>query len=428
MPMTALATEPEPPTDVPSATEVELRRRLRTVVEAAGILRRIVPADDLLAPVEAACLALGPELERVTAAGVGREPLPADLEALDEKLGAVESALLAADAAVPMLLFRKRFDLDALSPAAVGRYAAFLAAHLGSDAERRDRIDLLVTRMVSERDEAGRTRMREKTEVAAFLRQVSGGQRLPEDRRTRAVRFFAEQVARLVRLDGPLAVFDSGLYGETYAFKLSLREGYLDPDVLYAAASFNVSLGRYQSIHRSVSRNALADAARRVKSEVQSVFTTERVRAAETATQRYERSRMVEKAAARTGRVTVAARHKPLPLARVVRVAAAVLVVAGGAYVLSGLHRSRQTVVDPTDLASLSPVLASGRTIEGASTVFVGAVDATRWKALDADARRETAHEIAGRLGTQWDIEAALVASGGRAAIQIDQGKVVFVQ
>ena len=88
------------------------------VLDALTILGRVAPEDDLLGPIRMACEALVPEVADPGAEVVpmSRRPLPGDLEGFERDLGRMEQAILAADAAVPMLVFRKRFDAGTCAP------------------------------------------------------------------------------------------------------------------------------------------------------------------------------------------------------------------------------------------------------------------------------------------------------------------------
>ena len=450
----ALPDPPSPaPTDAPPAPEgpetgapgpdptlVHLRVRLQGVLDALTILDGVAPEDDLLGPIRMACEALAPEVANPGAAVVPmfRRPLPDDLEGFERDLGRVEQAILAADAAIPMLLFRKRFDARDLPRPALARYAALLAANLGTDAERRDRVEMLVTRMVTVETPGGLVRLEDRSRVWSLLRQVTGARQMAPEARDRVLRYLADQGERLSHFKDSGALFEEGFYANVYGYKLALREQMLDPQVLYAIAWLNAAVTNFNRLHAPDSEAAIHARAKAVRQEVHGVFHLGRNLEQAATTQRFEVFRDQARAQARVQVLSAKgaglsaarpARRAPLeiPWRRVVQVLAVGLVVFGGAQVVHqwrATHRYQQITEDQA--RALAPwVEAASRDPDDGT--LLGTVDPALWQALAPRARRQAGEALAQDLSASGTL-AALLTSNGHPVLQIDGGRVVYVQ
>ena len=427
----------------PDPAVVRLRMRLQGVLDALTILGRVAPEDDLLGPIRMACEALVPEVADPGAEVVPmfRRPLPDDLEGFERDLGRVEQAILAADAAVPMLLFRKRFDARDLPRPALARYAALLAANLGTDAERRDRVEMLVTRMVTVETPGGLVRLEDRSRVWSLLRQVTGSRQMAPEDRDKVLGFLTEQGERLSHFESTEALFQEGFYANVYGYKLALRERMLDPQVLYAIAWLNAAITNFNRLRAPESEAAIHARAKAVRQEVHGVFHLGRNLEQAATTQRFEVFRDQARAQARVqvvsakgaGLSAARPRHRArlqeveVPWRRVAQVLAVVLVVFGGARVIrqwQTTHRYEQITEDQA--RSLAPWIEDASRDPGDGTLL-GEVDPALWQALSPVARKLAADALARDLSAGGTL-AVLLTSDGHPVIQIDRGQVVYVQ
>lgn len=434
-----LHAEPDACHGCPDPAAVRLRVRLQTILDALSVLEGVAPGDDLLGPIRLACETLVPGTGGGEVIPLFRMALPADLARFEHDLDRVEQAILTADAAIPMLLFRKRFDAGDLPRPAIARYAALLAENLGSDAERRDRVELLVTRMVSFEGDDGRVHLHDRSRVFARLRQVAGGRRLDPAARSRVLRFIAEQGERLAGFRDADALFESGFHANVYGYKLALRDQMLDPEVLYGIAWLNAQVTNFHRAHAPASERAIHARVQEVRREVHGVLETgARLSRSET-TRRFEALRVKARARDRelerlewipTKRFTVvSAPPEPfeMPWRRVARWVAVAIIVVGGITLgrnYRATHRFHR--IPDVQAETMAPWVLHASLGPG-DAALVGAVDPQAWHALDPKARRAGAQDLAQLLASDGT-RSAVLTSNGRLAIQIDGGRVVYVQ
>lgn len=424
-------------TTQPTATQAQraLVDRHRTLLDAVDILQRIFPQDDLLGPIRTALEALDLEIVRV-AAGVSTEAQDARIAAQLER---IEHATLAADATIPMLPFRSRVDVDALPRDGAERYAIFLARHLGGDTDRRDRVDLLVTRLVSEDDGQGGRRMRDRSRVAAFLRMLGADAGLQPASRAASVRFLEAQRARVEAAESMDALFEDGLYANVYGHKVALGQGFLDPDVLWASSELNVAIGNRVSFERAFLGRAVL-----TEYDVREVLTADvdeaPVERAPTPTPRptrppaggglstdpetlarFDRSRARGREEARVGRVVLVDPAPRWPGA--VRWGLLVVLVGVALRLLGGGGSAGMAPVPAASLDALSTYLVSGEAGgEDGRRIFVGALDAERWASLGPEGRGAELASLEDRLRADG-FASALVTAGGRIALELQAGR-----
>ncbi|MEW5737721.1 MAG: hypothetical protein AB1938_02280 [Myxococcota bacterium] len=357
-------------------------------------------------------------------------------KALDEALRRLESDvhkyeqdLEALDRAIPMGWFREHFDASQASSVALADYASLLGRHVGDSPLRLDRIQFLLTRVVSfflAPEDSSTARRREL--LAEALPRIE----LDEASRQTAVTFLRDAAARVASFKRLSELTSSGFFVDVRGYKLSLRHKLLDPDVMAAAIELN------EAVNDNLRRLAEADAPAgkeieahlaEVDQQIKALF--QALREDETATQQRFDSWLRRNAEKRAKKKAAEKAFKPAGKAKKVDrrlvmggVLAALLLVMwirwpGG---------SNLQDLPAGDVAYLCPVLKSGGVGPPKSPkIFIGQVDQARWATMSLSARRETADNLARRL-KERGLLAGTVLMEQQVVVQIEQGKVLLVQ
>ncbi|MCC6334187.1 MAG: hypothetical protein IT380_09395 [Myxococcales bacterium] len=357
--------------------------------------------------------------------------------ALDEALRGLESAvhkyeqdLEALDRAIPMGWFRGHFDASQASSVALADYASLLGRQVGDSPVRLDRIQFLLTRVVSfflAPEDATTARRREL--LAEALPQVE----IDDESRQTAVAFLRDAAQRATGFKRLAQIVSSGFFVDVRGYKLSLRTKLLDPDVMAAAIELNEAVN--DNLRRLAEADApagkeieahLADVDQRIKSIFQ------KLREDETATElRFEHwlRRNAQK------RARKAAADKPLfkPAGRGKKVHRRVVmgaVLAALLLVMWARWPSRGSLAElpPQELAALCAVLKAGAVGPAHSPkIFVGQIDPARWALMSLDARREAASALATKL-RERGLLAGTVMMEQQVVIQVEGGRLILVQ
>jgi len=394
---------------------------LNTLVNACDMLRAAVPLDPLAEAVHQAANAMGVEIEALRRSR--SMPPEAEIEQLAARVDRVERALLSFDATVPMLLFRRRVDLELFPPSVVADYVMLLAAHFGEDKDRRDRIDLLVTQICSEVDRGERRKLRPRSEVEALLRRISCGHRCPPDRREVSVAFFEKARWKIAAFKDPEEVFSSGLFSDVYGLKVALGADFLDPEILYATIEANITLRN--QLAKKTEEDQTAREIEESEEAKQALLTSHDTRSL-VETSRFEKLRAEE---VRDDPLS----HRAWAQIRrrwVLRGVGAVVAALGAYVVMSGGPPSLPTSsLDSSQLAAISDSLASAKLVgSGPSRSMLAELHDYGWLRLDEKERRALAEKIAKHLQEQQGLQSALLRVDGKMAAKIDKGKVVILR
>lgn len=338
----------------------------------------------------------------------------------------IEHDALEADAGVPMSSFRLSFDETKLSYESAFAYTQFLALHLG---ERRDRIEFMVTRMLS-RPGAGGPVIVPPEEAKPLLEALTPRRATPDSRRT-AIAFLHEAMGRLIRCSAIDEIFDSGLMIDLQGYKRTLGDDFLDPEILYALAALNVTLT--ERLQFLVAQEGLPPGELRVRfakldAKLRSIFKDTRIFDSPTS-KRY--GAMTGKLGATLPPQPSAARRSPSTAPTryraALRLIAAVIVIAGG--VSAGreawLRRDTMQPLRPSEAKAISTALVSADVSGG---VLIGRVGPD-WQLLSLDERRKAARELRDAIKARG-LRAALVFDpiGTRQIIHVEGSSVVSVE
>lgn len=360
--------------------------------------------------------------------------------ALDDAVRRIESDVLkferdleALDRAIPMGWFREHFDASQASSVALADYASLLGRYVGDSPLRLDRIQFLLTRVVSffmAPEDASTGRRVELLGEALPRVEVDDGSR------DTAVAFLHDAAKRVSSFSRMNEVIASGFFVDIRGYKLSLRQKLLDPAIMAAAIELN------EAVNDNMRRLAEADAPAgkemeahlaEVDAHIKSIFT--QLREDESATQQqFDRwlARNAEKrlkGAAKPTAFTPPGKKKkkgPALDRRVVLTAILLLVIVvtwarwpGGAP-LKELSKA--------ELSQLSPLLVSGTVAPAKNPrIFVGQVDKSRWALLPLAERRQAAESLSLALGARGWFSGTVMLEQ-QVVIQVEQGQLLIVQ
>ena len=331
-----------------------------------------------------------------------------------------EEVVLQIDARIPTSSIRRMPLPDAEQTA---RYAGLLAHHAEGSLARMDRVDMLVTRLCASEGTKGRRSLRPRADVDQVLK-LAGTPSSADS--SRAIAFFAAASQRLPTLGSMNDVFEGGLYLDTRGYKVSLKQQRLDPDVLYAAAAFNLAFeSRLDELQRAagMSDSDLAGRFRAAEQQIDMLF-------GESA------GRALEETPAGVPSFQDRLRTDPIPLPRAHRPWRNLLRGVGIAVALAGSvflyvrdrGSSRLVSLPAKELARLSPLLESGSLAGGQDSFLVGRIPSSRWILMSRSERKSAASELRNRLMRRKITAAVVFRDDNVLAIQIEQGRVLAVE
>lgn len=381
-------------------------------------------------------------VELLEALAIDDDRLVALRQALDkppeaDELAGLELALLEIDEAIPAPTFRERFRGNLLPPDALCRYAALLARNAASTT-RFDRIELIVTRLLTRELADGQLEVLPETDFLSVLEQITPRVVLSAERRDKSITFFLNAAQRLEAFTSIHDVFNSGIYLDVQGYKRALRDERLDPGILYVSVLLSVAitnhLMRFASragIERSVVLSRVAS----TELKVDEIFSASE----DLDVARKRPKRAPPKSAAKSTERAERAWEPPAggsPArassmgSRAALAFGLLFTLAGGALAWRGPVPRENTLdaLPAAKMASISSHLKVAEVSEGrARPLLVGRVDDSSWMLLSLDQRRAVAEEI--RQGiAHHGIATAVVYRGKTLVVHVDQGRIVLVQ
>jgi hypothetical protein len=399
--------------------QIDLADRLRAIEAAIAVLwpltEKSKPALDEIR------LDLGRVRDALENGTPGSGPSAPPLESVT---AAAEQSILEIDARVATGAYGK-MPVSHLQPEQIARFAGLLARHANQSPSRIDRVELLVARLcLGERQEE--RGQHPPAEVVSLLRR-SGCVPGDPDSRTRALAFFDAAAQRLVTLATVDDIFDSGLYLDMRGYKISLKEERLDPDVLYAAASFTLRMDKcIGALPRSakITESSLAARFEEAERHIELLFGKDLG-----SFPGEERSRpfTAEDDLPRTDRVPFLRRAGVRR--NLLRAVGLALAVAGAAlFVVRARGSANLKPLPPAQLAKLSPLLESGSMSQGKDTFLLARIPSSRWFLMSRSERRAAASDLRNQLLRRKIGAAVVFRDDDVLAIQIEQGRVLAVE
>lgn len=350
---------------------------------------------------------------------------------LESSVGKLEKALQALDAQIPMEWFREHFDASQASSVALADYATLLGRHSDVDPARLDRIQFLLTRLVSffvspEDDSPARRRQ--------LLAEALPPSTLPAGMRETVVAFCHDATRRLGTFTRLKDLIDSGFFVDVRGYKLSLRQQLLDPEVMTAVIELNEAtsqtLDRLAEAEQVQGPADLEQHLAEVDQRIKGIFKQVRVDESEK-TSKFEAWLKASADARGTGRRPTAQEYMAIGVNRREdkRLLLGAIALVLTLVMLFRFPSSQDLqVLSAAECAAVSEVVTSCATSpDGAPKVFVGTVDSARWALMDGSARQEAALKLAHQVVARgW--AAATVMLEEQVVMQIEAGNVLVVQ
>ena len=410
-------------------TRLEAAERLQFIREAARILAEVSQDKMSIGRIGVEC----DRLEADVAAISKGESAGDKAGRVAASLTAIEETVLEIDATVPMGSFRDSPTLRAAKPASLARYAGLLARHIGEDPERRDRIDYLAAALISPRNPDGRRALRDRAEVDLSLKAISGGRLCPPEQRRAEVAAFSAAKASVEKMAKPEELFTTGLYAELYAYKTTLRETFLDPDILYASSAYAASVANLMA--RSTPQAAAQLASKLKGAQAEALVALKGLDETPTGGELHERSFRPQFERSRQEKRSTAVRKvRTAPLPRetswpgiALRIAALVIIAVGGFFFWRGQIQGGARILTPEETRHLAPWLLTGAVSgDPPRRAFIGAVSSQRWNSWNAERRVRIIRTFQRKLANYLDTNDALIQMDQVPVLMIQEGKVVF--
>lgn len=420
-------------TKLPDAVVARARRAaegFRASSRVLELLSSALPETDEVTELVALRDELGRAFDALTTSPP--DTIEPEVRRLEAELPRLEHRLETLDARIPMGWFREHFDVTRASPVALADYAALLGRYLKDTSARLDRIQFLLTRLISlfvPTDEA--THERRRSLLAEALPPIP----TEDSIRRAALDFFASAGRRLDEVERVEQLVESGFFVDVFGYKLSLREQLLDPDVMAAAIELNGAISRClrRVAEAGTTSDAdlaahLTDVEARVRATFQQLREDERP-----AQQRFEHwlAQNAAKRAEKAEKASAPLRARPTPsraprVSRRTVLAVATATLLGVALLLSPGERLSELSAE--ELTRLSPVLTAGvMSPRDQPRSFVGRVDGERWGAMKPEDKKRAAAGLAETL-TARGLVSGTVLSEQEVVVRIEGGKVLLVQ
>lgn len=352
--------------------------------------------------------------------------LAQEVPRIEAALSKVEHGLERLDSGIPMGWFREHFDASSVSSVALVDYAALLGRHANDNLLRLDRIQFLLTRVVSfflSPEEASPERRK------ALLEEALPPVAIDEATRRTAVAFLRDAAQRVTGFSSLQLLVDSGFFIDVRGYKLSLRAKLLDPEVMTAAIELNEVIN--DNMHRLAAADTEFDRhlevhLASVDAHLKGLF--HKLRDDESAAQtQFDRwvARNAAKRSPATTSLEPAKKTKTAPVRPLLAVALFVFLIVAYARWPKAVALKE---LSKAEVVALSPLLVSGTAAPKQNPqVFVGRVDKSRWTHLTLVQRNQEAEGLATRL-TERGLHSGTVMLEQQVVIQINRGKILLVQ
>ncbi|MFZ9888993.1 MAG: hypothetical protein ACO3JL_15970 [Myxococcota bacterium] len=324
------------------------------------------------------------------------------------------------DTKMPTTWFRQHVRFETTPASSLLAYGRVLGHHGESD-DQLDRLELIVTRLISGQGEDGYRYPLGDDVAMPVLEAVAAGRMTTPERRQAAVSFFGEAAEKLDKLNNLDAIFETGLYLDVKGYKRVLGKDRCDPVVLYAAVLLNTAISNF--LHRPGIQSERID--KLVQKENKKIDEVYEAKDLDPVSQRFEEVR----------------RRMPAPRRQVTlvqRIRENRKTVAGLIVLLMG--SSALVAVTPDQVLQASEAqgaaifqrlggVASGGTLYSrpGQRVAVGQVDASAWRAMDPAARQQEATRLLGEMSTH-NLNSLQLFAEGSLVMHLSEQRLVFLQ
>lgn len=420
----------------------QLFERINQAQSVLSILRACLPDVKNLEEIEEQLIQSAQHVASLTALDANLSGYEQHAAEIAADLSGFEEALLEAERRVPVSWLRLKADDRDFGDVALAHYLRFQVQYLKLTPKSWSRIDLLVSRVASRRDEDGPLLLRPPDEVADLLSACLPPSETQAEVRDAAIQFFRNAAQRLDEFDKVYEFFSSGFYVDVLGYELSLRYDYFDPPILYAATELNIAIENWLEYENEVNIRSLESEFHEAREKVRKIFSsragnlgslTEEWNQAfaeptKSLEEKLKESRAKERE--RSRQEALVAQHS-VPWRKLLSVACllAALIFLVPIALDWWEERSRDLqAASASEVAEIHAILASGSWAgEDKKRVFVGEVDPSRWDVLNERERKIEAENIRDRLGHR-DIKTGLIYRSGIMVINITEGQVRYIE
>ncbi|MCK6549599.1 hypothetical protein L6R52_27430 [Myxococcota bacterium] len=439
---------PSPPAPELGPREAALRERVAGVQAVLRIERAFGIDAARLQQVESLSRSVHDDLTRLLELAPEDPAARRLAERLDVQLACAEEMLLEVDARVPDVAFERLFGrtrrrelgvVDGegairvpleLTPELITAYARLIAAAFDESAQRRERLSVLVQRLVTTTNDRGRVRVRPWRDVEALLQKIVPESRATAGVRSAAVVFFRSAAARVHEVTLRDELFDSGLYLDIVGYEQSLGPAILDATVLYAVAVLDAALGNKLAELVDLEGVSPADVMKSLEEAHASAVASIGAGSGDASDDVDAKAAELRKD---LGRGVQRTRWKAPTIGALTTFAAVLVAVLAVAMFVGALRRSTRNANETVAMAvsevhALSPILEGGSISRGeAPPVFLGRVAPRTWQGLTPKDRRAFAQRLVRALAGRG-VRVAIVHAGETVVVEIMRGELVFVE
>lgn len=403
-------------------------RELSQVVE---VLSALLPLDAEARALEEQIVLCTADFNSLAAEDPASNEFDKKLSALDSQVSQLESAILALDAQIPMDVFREFLRATPPTNEALASYIVVLGRHLGGGDEllRLDRLQLLLTRVVN--SFVTPAERKRGTRVRDLIGEVLPPPAAPAANRQSVIDFFRNATVQVLGFQTLDSLLASGFFVDVRGYKLSLRTGILDPEVMTAIIELNdatsSTIGRLATLVEG-DRQRLDEYMQTVDERIRGIFKGLRVDDSELKAKFIRRQAAAAASGARAPIVLTATpaagpTNRGLRAFRIVMVV--LIVFAGGALLVQQQGQSSPKTVSAEQLKRLSPLLQDA--VVGVGGNLVAQVDKSKWVLMSREERLVEAASIGKKLAENG-YQTVTVLLESRVVIQIDHGQPLIVQ
>lgn len=412
-----------------SSPLTDLRHRAMRLSSTCELFRALIPDKNPLSETPKRLAEIEALWERASLTDLSAVKV---VEEIRTRIEVLERETLDAESRWPMASFRFAFDERKLAAAWALDFAELLAVDLAGSQERRERIEFLITRLISFAGDDGNTNLLRPEEAKPIIERVSK-HRASDESRAKAIAFFHEANTRL---EGYLAVeeiFDGGLLLDLQGYRRAVGRDILDPEIMFASAAINVAIGRklyYLARLEGLPAGELNLRLQKLDSKLRAIFREARI-LDQQAPQRFARV-IDEKPVANAEAVRHPARTRSgrwLFAAFQLSVIAAAVVVLGSFW---WSHRETTRNLSPAETAKISEYLASASVAGGEDAshprLLVGSMRAD-WMLLSRHERRREAKKLLDEL-VRRRMQGAMIfdPDGHQLLLQTEGARVVVLE
>ena len=352
------------------------------------------------------------------------------LSELESAVVLLEQGVMKIDNTMPMGWFRGHFNASKFSSEGLADYAALIGRYAGDDPARLDRAQLLLTRLMIS-FLGGDAQALASAHIRTLLAEALPPSLIDTETRGAAIEFFKTSAARIAAFRSLEELTRSSFFLDVRGYKLSLRKGVLDPEVMAAAIELNQTVNEsIDKLAKKESRDNVSfdEHMKGVDLKIRALFKDLRTDDSREVEQFEDRIKTNLRLAAKTGLITF---DETFKARNVFRWVAAATILIGSVLLWIQTHTEKPlTLISLSETESISPWLVTATVVPpppSPARLMIGRINKRKWAVLNASQRSDVAHTLAETMKSRGMI-AATVMLEDQVVIQIESGTVLIAQ